>query len=147
MNSRGQLATFVGGSAVATLYLDGEVVASSTRTLETNTDSFYISEHKVLSDANSLNWIGKMDDAVLYNFKLSASEVARFVESSLPMIASFNHWINGQTDIPVGQRGALDDYVGDRTGHLLDYALGLDPSQPATDFLPKLHADNHLFLE
>ncbi len=171
VNGSGQLSTYIGGSettggsvtpgtwhhaamtiesgnsAQVTLYLDGNPVATSTRTLESNTGNFYLGEHKNPADSNSLNWIGQMDEVMFYSRLLTAGEISAFVDAGLPEITTFNTWMETQTGIPEGHRGPTDDYIGDGVVQLMDFALGLDPAIPAANDLPQIFADEFLSLQ
>ncbi len=97
-----RLATFLGGSSTQggeveldrwhhaavvvsggslRLYLDGEEVAQSTRTLEANTGKFRLGNYKTATADRQ--WMGSMEDLAVYARALSESEIAQLALASV----------------------------------------------------------------
>ncbi|MDQ8208457.1 sulfatase-like hydrolase/transferase [Coraliomargarita sp. SDUM461003] len=163
VNANGQLASFIGnqstsGGAVTAgtwqkvavsitsgsqaslrLFINDEQVAASTRTLENNTGVFHIGAHKNIENTQSLSWSGLLDTVEL---KERSSEL----QIDLPVVNSFDVWIQEQGHIPSHQQSPEDDPNKDGINNLLDYAFISSSNQPIYTYLPQVTATDYLQL-
>lgn len=126
-------ATYDSATKLGTLYLDGVQVGTGTAAAN-NADPTY-----QLGAINTSNFMrGAIGEALVYDRVLNATErtnveaylAAKIQAPADAPLLGYSEWSTAR--LPSGKRGPEDDANGNGLANLIEFALGIDPADPAT---------------